>query len=89
MKWLGMKDQELFQQITIQQFNVFITNDKNLIFQINYNYLSFSIVDLNFFSNRYEDLLTIIPPINKELQKLELIKNKIYIFNNSVFEVWR
>lgn len=64
MKWLGMKDQELFSKIKDENFDLFITNDQNLKFQINKNKLSFSFLDLNFPSNRYDNLLFSMPLIN-------------------------
>lgn len=89
MKWLGMKDLELFSKISVDQFQLFITNDKNLKFQINSKMLSFSLIDLNFFSNRYDDLLTIMPAINSELRKLNLSQHRIFIFKNSCFIPWQ
>lgn len=65
-----MKYQELFSKIKDENFELFITNDQNLKFQINKNKLNFSFLDLNFPSNRYEDLLSIMPLINEELIKL-------------------
>lgn len=95
MKWLGMKDQKLFSKIKDENFELFITNDQNLKFQVNKNKLDFSFLDLNFPSNRYEDLLSIMPIINGELLRLakRVSGNKsesksIYIFENSGFQLW-
>ena len=75
MKWLGVKDTPLFTYIAGNGFDVFITNDKSVRFQQNTRNLSFSVVDLNYFSNRYDDLLTIIELLVNELDNLSgLIK---------------
>lgn len=74
---------------------MFITNDQNLKFQVNKNKLSFSFLDLDFRSNRYDDLLSVMPLLNKELIKFTKViqaskrdNNSIYIFANSGFQQW-
>lgn len=67
MKWLGIKDQELFLKMRNEQFDLFITNDQNLKYQINRMQLPFSLIDLDYPSNRYEDLISIIPALNNTL----------------------
>ena len=52
MQWLGIKDQQLFLKLKENGFDVFITNDQNIKFQINLYKLAFLFVDLNFYSNR-------------------------------------
>lgn len=91
LKWLGMKDQQLFSKMQDEHFDLFITNDQNLKFQINEKKLTFSFIDLNFFSNRYQDLVVIMPKLNEALVLLEeSIETKaIYIFNNGVLEKWK
>ncbi len=70
MKWLGMKDQELFLKIRDEKVDAFITNDQNLKYQINKKQLYFSLIDLDYPSNRYEDLISIIPSLNSALVTL-------------------
>lgn len=74
---------------------MFITNDQNLKFQVNKNKLSFSFLDLDFRSNRYDDLLSVMPLLNKELIKFTKViqaskrdNNSIYICANSGFQQW-
>lgn len=96
MGWLGMKDQQLFLNMEIEKFDLFITNDQNLKYQVNLNNLQFSLIDLNFKSNRYEDLLSIVPAINKELEILSkaiLSPTKrgcnIFIFTDMCLNLWQ
>ncbi len=96
MKWLEVKDQDLFLKIKDEKFELFITNDQNLKFQVNKKKMSFSFPGLNFHSNRYDDLLPVIPLINKELIKLanDIPVSKkddsyIYIFSNQGFKQWQ
>lgn len=95
MKWLGMKDQELFSKIKEENFELFITNDQNLKFQVNKNNPGFSFPDLNSSSNRYDDLLSIMPVINEKLMGLmkaidanKRANNCVYLFEDSDFQVW-
>ena len=95
MKWLGVKDQALFLKIKDEGFDLFITNDQNIKLQVNSNKLYFSFLDLNFHSNRYEDLLSVMPFLNKELFELSQVilasqrdDNYIYIFSNFKFKIW-
>lgn len=48
MKWLGAKDQDLFLKIKDENFDLFITNDQNLKFQVNKKKMFFSFLDINF-----------------------------------------
>ena len=95
MQWLGIKDQQLFLKLKENRFNAFITNDQNLKFQINFYKIGFSFIDLNFYSNRYEDLITIIPTLNKAFVILEetilasnMEVNKIYVLTNGKLLDW-
>lgn len=91
MNWLGMKDQQLFLNMQEQHFNVFITNDQNLKFQINPAALTFNFIDLDFFSNRYPDLVTIMPLLNIELLHLEKTNEPkgIYILAGESLQKWK
>ncbi|MBD0280377.1 MAG: hypothetical protein ICV81_20780 [Flavisolibacter sp.] len=95
MKWVGVKDTLLFRHIDESGFDVFITNDKSIRFQQNIHNLSFPIIDLNYFSNRYDDLLNIIEPLSNELTRLSVLildRNKekqgaAFIFNNNELQI--
>ncbi len=67
MKWLGMKDQQLFVKIREEKFDVFVTNDRNLKYQVNRKNIDFTFIDLDYPSNRYEDLISIVPALNDAL----------------------
>ncbi len=67
MNWLGMKDQELFLKSKNEKFDLFVTNDQNLKYQVNKKNLAFSLIDLDYPSNRYEDLISIVPALNNAL----------------------
>jgi hypothetical protein len=89
MKWLGMKDHELFLKIKDEKFDLLITNDQNLKYQINRKQLYFSLLDLNYPSNRYEDLIFIVPALNNVLiilsQSITISKNGkgiVFTFTN-------
>lgn len=91
LKWLGMKDQQLFSKMEEENFDLFISNDQNLKFQINQERLTFSFIDLNFFSNRYDDLMAIMSKLNEALLLLEKFvgDNKLYIFNREILQQWK
>ncbi len=55
LKWLGMKDQQLFVKIREEKFDVFVTNDRNIKYQVNRKNIHFTFIDLDYPSNRYED----------------------------------
>ena len=96
MRWLGVKDQNLFVKIKDENFDLFITNDQNLKFQVNKKKMSFSFLDLNFNSNRYDDLLSVMPFLNRELINLantaivsKKDNNSIYVFSNPGLKEWQ
>ncbi|MCW3108557.1 MAG: hypothetical protein JWQ09_3063, partial [Segetibacter sp.] len=62
-----------------------------LKFQMNKQKLRFSFIDLNFFSNRYPELITIMPKLNEALLLLEKFigTKEIYIFNRVVLQQWK
>ncbi|MDB5249818.1 MAG: hypothetical protein JWQ40_4212 [Segetibacter sp.] len=80
----GNRGPGTFMKTNEEQFTVFTTNDQRLKFQINIRNLSFCFIDLNFYSNRYEDLISVISPLNAELlnssKKCYLIKNGSSVF---------
>ncbi|HEX8460182.1 MAG TPA: hypothetical protein VF623_02085 [Segetibacter sp.] len=95
MQWLGIKDQQLFLKLKENNFNAFLTNDQNFKFQLNSNKLTFSFINVNFYSNRYEDLITLIPGLNDALAILKetLLSasnevNKIYVLTNGKLMDW-
>lgn len=74
--WLGKKNGELLKLMQKSEFDVLLSSDKNLIYQQNTHKYSIILLRINVFSNRYEDLLKIVPQITTALSA---IKDKIEI----------
>jgi len=74
--WLGKKNGELLKLMQESDFDVLLSSDKNLIYQQNTHKYSIIVLRINVFSNRYEDLLKIVPQIKTALSA---IKDKIEI----------
>jgi predicted nuclease of predicted toxin-antitoxin system len=74
--WLGKKNGELLKLMQESDFDVLLSSDKNLIYQQNTHKYSIIVLRINVFSNRYEDLLEIVPQIKTALSA---IKDKIEI----------
>jgi hypothetical protein len=62
MKWAGIKDGELLT-LAAQEFDVFITVDRNLSFQQNIPQFDIAVIVLQAQSNRLADLKPIAPKI--------------------------
>jgi predicted nuclease of predicted toxin-antitoxin system len=62
MKWAGIKDGELLA-LAAQEFDVFITVDRNLSFQQNIPQFDIAVIVLQAQSNRLADLKPIAPKI--------------------------
>ncbi len=93
LKWLGMKDQQLFVKIREEKFDVFVTNDRNLKYQVNRKNIHFTFIDLDYTSNRYEDLIAIVQALNHALvissPKINSTQNDligIFTFTNQSFQ---
>lgn len=80
--WLGKKNGELLKLMQEGNFDVLVSSDKNLIYQQNTHKYSIIILRLNVYSNRYEDLLEIVPQITTALSA---IKNKIETNGKSTY----
>lgn len=70
--WLGKKNGQPLKLMLENDFKVLITNDKSLIYQQNQQNTPIVILQLNAPSNRYDDLLVLVPLITP---KLMYIKN--------------
>ena len=77
MGWKGKQNGELMALIA-GKFDVFVTPDQNMIYQINLRHAVVPIFVLKASSNRYEDLMLLIPGLLKTL-KSPIVK-KINIF---------
>ncbi len=78
MKWLGTKNGHLLELMTIDNFNVLLTNDKNLYYQRKTTALKVCILNINCKTNRYDDVLGIIDAIKSKLPEIET-----YLLNKS------
>jgi hypothetical protein len=62
MRWTGIKNGELLK-LASENFDVFVTVDRNLMFQQNTDALSIAVVVLEAKSNRLDDLRALIPQL--------------------------
>jgi predicted nuclease of predicted toxin-antitoxin system len=60
--WAGIKNGELLK-LAEADFNVFVTVDRNLSFQQNLAQLKIAVIVLRAKSNRFQDLLPLVPKI--------------------------
>ena len=67
--WLGKKNGELLKLMIDDQFEIFVTVDRNLGYQQNIERLGISIFVLCAFNNRRETLRLLIPKIFDRLAK--------------------
>ncbi len=72
--WLGKKNGELLRMMSEHGFGVLVSSDKTLVYQQNTLRHKVIILRLNVFSNRYDDLLPLIPQV---IQRLVEISKKI------------
>lgn len=69
--WQGKKNGELLKLME-NDFDIFITADQNLRYQLNLRNTSIAIIILASNSNRYEDLQKLLPKIEKHLKSKKL-----------------
>jgi hypothetical protein len=79
MGWAGLKNGELLYKAQ-EHFDVFMTTDRNLSFQQNLTQYDIAILVLCPLSDKFSDVLTILPKALEQLTNLEpgkatLIKN--------------
>jgi len=67
MDWLGKKNGELLKLMLAHDFDVLLTNDKNMHYQQNTVDLKISILNVNAKTNRYDDILEKITAIKEKL----------------------
>ena len=75
MGWKGKKNGELIQLIQKEEFQVFITVDKNLRYQQNLKNLPFTIIVLFVYRTKMEYIVKFLPEIKIPLN--DLYKNGI------------
>lgn len=79
LEWNGVKNGKLMALTSEANFDIFITIDKNLIYQQNYSNFNITIVVFNSSSSRLEHLLDFIPVFEKQSGTFE--KNQAYVIN--------
>jgi len=68
--WKGLQDGELLH-IAQTEFDIFVTTDKGIPFEQNLSLFSIAIVILEARSNRFEDLLVLLPRLNEVIQTID------------------
>ena len=71
MGWQGKKNGELMSLMS-KNFDVFITVDQNLQYQINLRNTNIPIVVISTLTNRYEDIERLIPQLLMKLKSTKL-----------------
>ena len=75
----GIKNGELMTFCVENNFDIFLTIDKNLMFQQNLDQYPVTIVVLNCQTSKIEELVTFLPSFKSQLNKFH--KKKAYIIN--------
>ncbi len=68
MGWAFKQNGELLKLINLENFDVFLTADRNIEYQQNLSILNFKLVILELPNNRYE---TVLPYVNAIMQAIE------------------
>lgn len=76
MGWQGKKNGELLRLMREANVRVFITIDQNLQYQQNLSESDATIIVLSAASNRYQDLLPLLPALKKRL--IEVKPGQLY-----------
>jgi hypothetical protein len=67
MGWLGKKNGELFKLMIENEFEYFVTVDRNLSYQQNTEQLPITIFVLCALDNRYDTLLQLLPSLKEKM----------------------
>ncbi len=79
MNWSGIKNGELMALCVDHSFDILLTIDKNLQYQQNLDSYPISIVVLNSFSSKVEELLRFLPTFSDRLNTFE--RHKAYLLD--------
>ena len=74
MNWLGIKNGQLLYQMQLNEFDILITNDKNMYYQQKIAGYNLVLLNINTASNRYEDVMNVFNVINNKLIELTEIR---------------
>ena len=69
-RWNGKKNGALLQ-LAQAEFDVLVTMDKNIVHQQNLSGMTMSLVILSALSNRYADMLPLMPQVNDILKTIQ------------------
>ena len=75
MDWLGKKNGELLILMSENNFDLLLTNDKNLYYQQKIEIYPFSILNINTKTNRYDNILLVLDLIKSKLTGIESLLN--------------
>jgi predicted nuclease of predicted toxin-antitoxin system len=75
----GIKNGKLMIYCVENQFDILLTIDKNLMFQQNLDKYPVTIVVLNCFTSKIEELITFLPSFKSQVETLQ--KHKAYIID--------
>lgn len=79
LKWSGIKNGKLMTRCVEHYFDILLTIDKNLQFQQNLDKFALTIVVLNSFTSKAEELVMFLPVLRSQIEQLE--KHKAYLIN--------
>ena len=77
MNWNGIKNGKLMTLCIENNFDLLLTIDKNLMFQQNLDKYEVTIVVLNSFTSKLEELVLFVPSFKSQIDTFE--KRKAYI----------
>ena len=81
MGWCGVKNGKLLSLCVLNNFDVFLTIDKNMIYQQNLEKHQITIVVFDSLTSKLEELKLFVPTFSKQICNME--KNKVYIIEKS------
>jgi predicted nuclease of predicted toxin-antitoxin system len=79
LKLGGVRNGKLMAYCSENDFDILLTIDKNLMFQQNLEKYSVSIVVLNSFTSKIEEIITFLPSFKSQIKIFE--KRKAYIID--------
>jgi predicted nuclease of predicted toxin-antitoxin system len=79
MGWSGLKNGKLMTVCVENNFEILLTIDKNLAFQQNLGKYKLTIVVLNTFTSKIEEILTFIPSFKRQVPTFE--RHKSYLID--------
>jgi len=79
MQWSGIKNGKLMSFCVEYSFDILLTIDKNLQYQQNLEKYPVTIVVLNTFTSKAEELITFLPSFRAQVASFQ--KHKAYLIN--------